>query len=378
VSVASIPSRSAQVPDALTPPPGNPRFPLVDSLRAIAALAILLGHVIVIRDGGQAGVFGGLGAGVTVFFVITGFLLYRPFVSARTESRPEPTVPAYARRRLLRIVPAFWVALSVVTIYPGLVDPVNYRWAYYGLVQNYFPQARTGGLPQTWSLSVEFTFYVLLPVYAAVARSLAGRSRRVGGDVALLLALVGARLVYEVHPVQVLATPVADLDWFVVGMGLAVLSAALARLPGTPAPVRLVARHPGVVWIAAALVYCSFAFSDVNGRDRLVIHVLQAIFAGLLVLPAVFSGEADRPVHRFLGHRRLAWLGLVSYGIFLWHVPVVEALARSSFLTGGPLNGVLVLGVATVALTLPLAALSYYAVERPMLRFKDPGRARQR
>jgi peptidoglycan/LPS O-acetylase OafA/YrhL len=56
---------------------------------------------------------------------------------------------------------------------------------------------------------------------------------------------------------------------------------------------------------------------------------------------------------------------------------VVEALARSSFLTGGPMNGVLVLGVATVALTLPLAALSYYVVERPMLRFKDPGRARR-
>jgi peptidoglycan/LPS O-acetylase OafA/YrhL len=371
VSAVATPKPSATVPDALAPPPGHPRFPLVDSLRAIAALLILWGHAIILREGPVDGVFGGLGAGVTVFFVITGFLLYRPYVAARVEGRPAPAARDYLRRRLLRIIPAYWLALSVVAIYPGLVAPHDHWWAYYSLTQNYFPDARTGGLPQTWSLSVEFTFYMLLPLFAAAAGWLAARLGRVRGDVALLLALVAARLAYELRPVQVLETPLKYVDWFVVGMAFAVLSAALARASRTPRPIGLVARRPELCWIAAGVAYCAFAFQPVDERETLTVHVLQAIFAGLLVLPAVFDGDRDRPVHRVLGNRTLSWLGLVSYGIFLWHVPVVTELSEGSLATAGPANGVLLLGLVTMAITVPVAALSYYVVERPLLRFKN-------
>ena len=129
-----------QAPDVVKPPPGNPRFPLFDSLRGLAALAIVLTHVGLGSGANYNAAYGVLLArldiGVTLFFVLSGFLLYRPFVAARLENRPAPRLRDYARRRVLRIVPAYWLALTVLAIWPGLTFTAP-RWVYYGFLQNY-------------------------------------------------------------------------------------------------------------------------------------------------------------------------------------------------------------------------------------------------
>src|SRR3954451_5306241 len=100
---------------ALAPSPN--RFPLVDSMRAIAALAVFGTHVAFFMgayDGSPIGPYAQrLDVGVTGFFLISGFLLYRPFVLARQGGDALPAVGAYAWRRGLRIAPAYWVALTV-------------------------------------------------------------------------------------------------------------------------------------------------------------------------------------------------------------------------------------------------------------------------
>src|SRR5687767_2058855 len=96
---------------AVAPSPGNPRFPLFDGLRAIAALSILLFHAG--NHAYQADpqvdwlgyVVARLNVGVPIFFVISGFLLYRPFAAARMQGSRMPRIRDYARRRVLRIVP---------------------------------------------------------------------------------------------------------------------------------------------------------------------------------------------------------------------------------------------------------------------------------
>ena len=104
---------------ALAPPPGNPRFPLLDAMRAIAALAIVAYHVAFFsranEHGGTGALLSRLNVGVTIFFVISGFVLYRPMVRARWEGSRRGA-GGYARRRLLRIVPAYWLALTVLAI----------------------------------------------------------------------------------------------------------------------------------------------------------------------------------------------------------------------------------------------------------------------
>src|SRR3954452_12960796 len=100
-------------------------FPLVDGLRAVAALLVIVHHA------GIYAVLGGtdsvlrpyvarLDVGVAIFFLISGFLLYRPFVRARFRSIGAPRPLAYGWRRFLRIVPAYWVALTVIALWLGL------------------------------------------------------------------------------------------------------------------------------------------------------------------------------------------------------------------------------------------------------------------
>src|SRR5437763_13055183 len=104
------------------------RFPLFDSLRAIAALAVvtthaaffsgaLNSHIPILRQ-----VAARLDVGVTVFFFISAFLLYRPFAWAALREEPAPEVLPYAWRRVLRIVPAYWLALTVSALWLGQKD----------------------------------------------------------------------------------------------------------------------------------------------------------------------------------------------------------------------------------------------------------------
>jgi peptidoglycan/LPS O-acetylase OafA/YrhL len=97
----------------------------VDGVRGVAALLVLSYHVtgetkINLRHGRAYELMTHLDIGVALFFLISGFLLYRPFLSARTLGTPRPTFRLFMRRRLLRIVPAYWFALTVLLVWPGL------------------------------------------------------------------------------------------------------------------------------------------------------------------------------------------------------------------------------------------------------------------
>ena len=160
------------------------RFPLFDSLRAIAALAVFGTHsYFALRNNAPSDLrpyAARLDVGVYIFFVISGFLLYRPFVRARLRGGGPPSTGATRWRRLLRIGPAYWVALTVVALWLGysyVFEPENAVW-FYPFGQSYRPGLVIGGLTQAWSLSVEAAFYVMLPLYAFAMRSLAVRGER--------------------------------------------------------------------------------------------------------------------------------------------------------------------------------------------------------
>ncbi|HWI72742.1 MAG TPA: acyltransferase, partial [Baekduia sp.] len=223
-------------PDALRPPPGNPRFPLVDGLRAVAALSVLVTHTAFISGFNGHGLPGQitsrLDIGVALFFVISGFLLYRPFVAARFDGRPVPRVALYFRRRALRIIPAYWLALTVLAIWPGLpFVHSDHWWVYYGFLQDLRVPWIQGGLKTAWSLAVEVQFYLLLPVYAvACARWLkeqpvAWQARTEYGVLAMLAVLSLAARTFSFadrSPDTVSSTIGGTFLWFTVGMAFAV------------------------------------------------------------------------------------------------------------------------------------------------------------
>ena len=366
----------------------SPRFPLVDSLRAIAALAILLYHLAPLT-----GVFDGpaisdlalqLQAGIALFFLISGFLLYRPFVAARLRGEPLPYVRAYAWRRVLRLVPAYWAALTVLAVFfKPEVFTSGKAVLFYGFAQVYDSSISLGGLGAAWSLSVEAAFYVLLPQWAIGMRSLPGASPRarmsveVAALAGMFVAGLGFRLWALEGGLQVLGSPLLTLptflDWFALGMGLALLSAWIADRDEPPAPVAFAGRHPGVLWLFglaafAASAVAAAALPDRGTAENLTVHVLHGAFGLGLLAPAVLEASEGGAVRRLLALPALAWLGLVSYGIFLWQGPVLRFADDVTFL-GDHEPSVLWLLLVPPAVV-AVAAASWYGLERPMLSLK--------
>jgi peptidoglycan/LPS O-acetylase OafA/YrhL len=382
----------AAAPDALRPPPGNPRFPAVDGLRAVAAIMVLVGHTSFLSGFNAHGTVGAIisrfDLGVALFFIISGFLLYRPFVAARLEARAAPRALRYGRRRLLRIVPAYWLALTVLAIWPGLGgDVFGHVPAYYLFLQNLQIDWLQGGLTTVWSLCVEMQFYLFLPFYAVLtARWLRGRDPRFQVRVELVaLALLGAASLalrtwaYGRGGNTISWTIPGSFLWFAFGMGMATVSARWHGAERRPRALALIDRRPLLPWaIALALYAITITIGLPTGAPQLYSRadwfweeLLYGLLAVAIAAPATIAVLAPRALpHRLLTLRPVAWLGLVSYGIFLWHHPLTEQFihvqdwtAHGSFVV----YTLVVFAVATAA-----AAASYYLVERPLLRFKDP------
>ena len=381
------------------------RLPLVDSLRAIAALCVLLTHTAV-----AAGVSGNpssalspyaqrLDVGVTIFFLISGLLLYRPFVLARLSGRPAPATGPYAWRRFLRIAPAYWVALIVTALWVGtsayelgVFTPSGFP-TYFLMLQTYRARTLSGGLVQGWTLTIEITFYAFLPLYAWAQRRLPARGRRDGlrWEVVGLVALVIVSEVWKglllaggnAH--QVVITPALDalpafLDQFALGMGLAVLSVWIELRGSSPRWVRRFDAAPTLSWIVAAVAFYLVAkrigisprfFAPMGVWPYLGREWLYAVIAFGLLLPAVIGDQTRGLPRRVLRLRILAWLGLISYGIYLWQTTVLAQLERWNFGAHSIIHPYLWWSAGTLAMTVAIAAASYYLLERPLLSLRN-------
>jgi peptidoglycan/LPS O-acetylase OafA/YrhL len=371
----------------VAPPPGHPRFPLFDALRAFAALGVLVSHAGYLAGASQDAWYGSVVAqgsvGVTVFFVISGFLLYRPFLAADLDGRPRARLRDYSRRRVLRIIPAYWLALTVIAAILTLPGVFNGdAWRYYLLLQVYEPATVGGGLVAAWSLCIEVSFYAYLPLHAVLMRRFGkGRSRtaRLRMELVALALLAGASLLVRAITLasggSVLdLTLVTTFFWFALGMALAV--ASVAGVSG------IVGRHPALCWLAAAGVYLVLAIAlrtPDNGVLRysqgqwMLQHVLAGILAICFVAPAALGDGLGGWPRRVLAWRTLAWLGLISYGIYLWQGGWVAWLTEHGARGWIASSPFLVLTVTTLAGTVACAALSYYLLERPLMRWKQRG-----
>ncbi len=236
------------------------RFDCIEGLRALAALAVFFIHVSETRYGQGFGYhavgvdryvrawFDQLQVGVPIFFAISGFVMYRPFVARHVGGAPEPSTSSYVARRVLRIYPAYWVALIATVLVVS--DQITLRgpghWAAnLGLVQWYVPGG-TGhgivfeGMIQAWTLTAEVTFYAALPLFALAMRRASRReplrAHRIG-VAAVVVAGVAARLwlVYGAPPTWVTVLPVY-LAFFGTGMAIAIVSVTIAG--GGAAPGR--------------------------------------------------------------------------------------------------------------------------------------------
>lgn len=366
------------------------RFPLFDSLRAIAALSIFVFHVafhLELLDGSVLSSYlGQLNIGVAIFFVISGFLIYRPFAKAAFDRAPSPAPRAYGIRRTLRIVPAYWVALPIVAVMLGITaevfTPPKNIVIYFGFLQVYQRETIIGGIGPAWTLCIEVSFYVAILVWAWLLRRVPARADagRLRWELAALVALIAFSIAWKIVVPKVMSlddvgyfAATSSLpgfaDHFAFGMIVAVLSVAWAGRERQNAAVRLIDRAPWLPWLAAAAGFALLGLrtgtaDQAWGDQPLLRHELKGLVGVALILPAVF-GAADRGwVRRLLANRSLLWLGLVSYAIYLWQLAFILKLKEWFFAETGWLPVALVALAATVA----TAALSWRYVEAPAQR----------
>jgi peptidoglycan/LPS O-acetylase OafA/YrhL len=330
---------------------------------------------------------------VALFFLLSAFLLYRPMIAHRTGGPPSPSVGAYARRRFIRLYPAYWVALTAFGIFVGLYGVFSRNWwAFYSLTDylhlgthNVCPADKEFfcGLPQSWTLGVDLTFYVMLPFYAALTGLLArGRVARtwVRWELVLVAVLAAASLLLGGPPFLLRShdwfrfSVLGNFYWFALGLALAVVSVADWKT-GIPKAVRAAAARPAFCWGAAALLYLVMVFAFYPApfvvapfRDQLeytALNLMQGLGAALLFIPGVFGNQNRGIAAKTLGHPILMWAGLISYGLLLWNVTFAVLLGYP-----GAEQGFWVVLVGGSLVTLPLAVLSYYFIERPLMKFK--------
>ena len=363
---------------------GSTRILGLDGLRAIAVALVLGFHF-------GLGWLGGGFFGVDVFYVLSGYLI-TGLLLAEFERRDRIGLAAFWLRRARRLLPALLLVVVAVTLLVRFVEPTGaipgYRgsalaalfyfsnWWQIASSGNYF--VATGATPpltHTWSLAVEEQFYLVWPLVVLAVLHLAGSFRR-GVRAVLAVAAVGA--VASIVEMAVLFRPGANTTriYFgtdthaqsvLVGAVLACLLTLIERRRGEtgmdPAARGPAARAQltaiGLIGLAV-VVALSWSLRGSSPATYRGGFALVALCSALVIVSVV--AVPGGPLTRALSVAPLVWLGTISYGIYLWHFPVAVFLDAGR--TG--LHG-LWLAAARTAVTVTVAAASFYLIERPVI-----------
>ena len=382
-------------------------FPELEGMRGFAALGVLTTHVAfssgaVSWNQGFGPTFAGYGfAGnllqqlrlsLPIFFVLSGMLLYRPFVLHTLADTPRPALRPYLWRRALRTLPAYWVVLTVALVAFNR-HFIHRPWQVirpFLLLHVYSADERSTrfGTEHTWSLATEVAFYAALPLlawalhrFARQVPSTVQRARRI------LIALIPFEVIgflftiYSHLPSKGIFPmenewPLSWLGFIAAGMALATLSAAReVTAENVFTPYSFIARRPLASWAAALAVYLVACVSPIGHPESgnyppvdqgLAEHVYYLAIAVLLVAPltvphksAFIQQTMTNPVTMFFGR--------ISYGVYLWHIPMIYFWY--GFIFGTDNFGVMLVKVA--GCTIVAATLSYVLIESPAMRLRE-------
>jgi peptidoglycan/LPS O-acetylase OafA/YrhL len=348
-------------------------WPALDGLRALAFLAVLGLHAL------PACVPGGF-LGVDVFFVLSGFLI-TTLLHREWERTGTIDLKHFYYRRGLRLLPALAVLVVVCCLgsmlfcsgevaheirksaTATLLYYANWRTVRAGLPAD--SVATCDVLRHTWSLSVEEQFYLVWPLLLGALLWLKVGRRRLAMLLVVMIAGVTALRIalYPTGGVSLYFRSDSRVDGPLVGClaGLLYRWGLLPRRRAACVALQVAA-------VAALLLLCWQSRLPLSLRRRFLYYGGFTLFAAetAVVLLGLLAGP-PRVLRWLLEFPALVWVGRISYGLYLWHFPVLtagRALLRP-YLPGGWLVAV------NVAVTFGLAALSFYAVERPFLRLKD-------
>ncbi len=346
-------------------PDGKPHWRALDGVRAVAIMSVMVYHLEhrYLLPGGYLG--------VDVFFVLSGFLITSLLVAESDGNDGRVSFRNFYARRLLRLGPALVItliaAMALAEIDGGLrgrytFEMVPWVVVYLGNWAQFFGDSGPGNyLGNTWSLAIEEQFYLVWPLLFVFACSRV-RSRR---TLTLLLFGFGASaMIYRELITRFTAgglsrvdfgTTDTHVDGLIVGCGLAFL---LAREGGIG---RRFARAVGpLMWVGAGAVVLLIVFGGDSSTWTMITYP-SVVVATALVLAGLVAGGPSR-LRAALSTRIPVWIGRRSYGLYLYHFVLFNAIWAYWFHGLGDL--------AKIGLSFVVAAISYRYLELPVLRLK--------
>jgi peptidoglycan/LPS O-acetylase OafA/YrhL len=306
-----------------------------------------------------------------MFFVLSGYLLYRAFARAALGRGERIWTRGYLIRRAARIVPAYYAALlgsiALLTLAgdgtPGrrLVSTGDLP-LFFLFGQNYSPETLLRLNAATWTLAVEVAFYLMLPVIGMLALRLRTPRRQAALLLGLVIAGLGWNLADYLFGGGAVAghSPLAFLSYFACGMLVALAVESRRTRAG-----ELSGPHSALLVIGAAALLVGNGLW--HGLDRSPHGFAMEVFADLgaaiafgAIIASIVLGTGVGL--RWLAWRPLAWLGTITYGLYLWHIPVIVWARGNGLLPGGALSALVALPIA-----IALGAASWYLLEQPFM-----------
>jgi len=364
----------------------------LDSLRGLSTILIVLYHIsfvsgYTVAHANSSGAYiDRLNIGVAIFFVLSGFLIFRPFAHSLIHGSPLPKTRNYYLKRAARILPGYWLALFVLAGLDALTI-VNTS----GFIRNVFivhsftEHNVFTGIRQAWTLAIEMSFYVVVPAFAYI---FVRQTKRRDGPVSvssllkalsvLFLSAYVFRLFIHQTDFWFLKTAhiwlPSHMDTLALGMGLAVLVEAPTSSE-TLSKVRIfLANHTGAfvlssvfVWFMSANINMAIGLNKSEFHIELLGHFLYGMASVLLVAP--FCVDSRSLLVKAMSLRLFTWLGTISYGIYLWHMAFLEGNFAEKYMPYTENDGqVLLRFLVVLPASIAIASLSYYVIERPIMR----------
>jgi len=351
-------------------------IPSIDGLRALAVTAVVLYHL------GIDWIPGGF-LGVDLFFVISGYVITRLILDS-IESANGLDIKEFYAARVRRLLPGLLVLIIVTSLAMALFAPDSVRrfvsdvpfvlsgtnnWHLVALHQDYFQAiGRPPLLQHTWSLAVEFQFYLIWPILLLFIWRRFGK--RVVRRAALLIATFSgtALFLFSIQTDNATAGRISHIyfgtDTHSLGLFLGA-ALAVSWIPRNLTPnisQRAQDFIDGIGVVGFVGLLCIFLFIDeTNATLYQIAFPLAGLFGCATLISIVHPASRFSPI---LSARFLLWIGQRSYGIYLWHWVVFQVTRPGADLTGS----LLALNFARVLLVLILADISLRAIEIPIRR----------
>ncbi|MEM7142850.1 MAG: acyltransferase family protein [Actinomycetota bacterium] len=332
----------------------------LDGLRGVAVAAVVAYHV---RPDWVPGGY----LGVDLFFVLSGYLITSLLLEEYARDG-RIDLPAFAGRRLRRLVPAVLVVVVASAVYVGWrgdlgqIEQVRrHGFATIGYVANwvfiadgdsYFAEiAAPSMLRHVWSLAIEEQFYLVWPVVTWGALRLAGRRSvaMLAAGIAVVSVVAMATFFDAADPSRVYFGTDTRIFEPLVGAALAVWRPLRAEKPAWSGPAAI---GLGVAWVVTVLAVDDAWDGFYRGG---------ALAIALAVAVVVVGASRPGPLARVLGWRPLVGLGAISYGVYLWHWPILVAARQEGWVGGWADAGIVVASVL-------VSVVSYRVVEMPVRR----------